>query len=315
MQDWRAIPSVPTAAFKELELTSIAPLDRSASFVSSGTTDRDRSRHFHSAASLALYEESLLPWFERHLLGDLGDLVDEQMLGPLDQMPMLFLTPDKEAAPNSSLVHMFDVIGRKLGARDSLFAGRLIEGRWTLDMDRTLFAIRKSMCANRPLMLLGTAFNFVHLLDHFSSHNMRYRLAHGSRVVETGGYKGQSREIPRDELCGMISRHLGVPRNCIVTEYGMCELGSQAYDGVARAQEARFFRFPPWTRAQVISPETGAEVAGGETGLLRIFDLANVYSVLAIQTEDLAVKREAGFELFGRAPRAQARGCSLFAAT
>ena len=71
------------------------------------------------------------------------------------------------------------------------------------------------------------------------------------------------------------------------------------------------YHFPPWCRAQVISPETGREVAEGETGLLRIFDLANVRSVLAIQTEDLAVKRGDAFELIGRATQAEPRGCSL----
>jgi hypothetical protein len=49
----------------------------------------------------------------------------------------------------------------------------------------------------------------------------------------------------------------------------------------------------------------------GEMGLLQVFDLANAFSVLAIQTEDLAVRRGAGFELIGRAEQAEARGCSL----
>ena len=71
---------------------------------------------------------------------------------------------------------------------------------------------------------------------------------------------------------------------------------------------------PPWCRALVISPETGREVADGETGLLRILDLANVRSVMAIQTEDLAVRCGKGFELIGRASQAEARGCSLLAA-
>ena len=52
---------------------------------------------------------------------------------------------------------------------------------------------------------------------------------------------------------------------------------------------------------QIISPETGREVADGETGLIRVFDLANVFSVMAIQTEDLGIRRGNGFELIGRA--------------
>jgi hypothetical protein len=317
---WEQIPAVPTVAFKELELTSLPANERTTVFFSSGTTQQQRSRHFHSAESLAIYEASLLPWFERHLLSDLDVLIEDQLIGALDKLPLLSLTPSRDASPSSSLVHMFDAVMREFGSRDSLFAGVVDgSGGWTLEMDRVLFAIRKSMCANRPLVLLGTAFNFVHLLDHFAANNMRYRLARGSRVLETGGYKGQSREVPKSELHTLITKHLGIPATHIVTEYGMSELTSQAYDRVVethtdstlRPPHAALFHFPPWARAQVISPETGEQVAEGETGLLRIFDLANVRSVLAIQTEDLAVRRGEGFELLGRASAAQPRGCSL----
>ncbi|HND52087.1 MAG TPA: YncE family protein, partial [Pirellulaceae bacterium] len=51
-----------------------------------------------------------------------------------------------------------------------------------------------------------------------------------------------------------------------------------------------------------------------QTGLLRVIDLANLRSVLAVQTEDLAIRRGRGFELLGRAPGAEPRGCSLAAA-
>jgi hypothetical protein len=76
----------------------------------------------------------------------------------------------------------------------------------------------------------------------------------------------------------------------------------------------RHFHFPPWARVQIISPETRREVADGETGLIRVFDLANVFSVMAIQTEDLGIRRSDGFELIGRATLAEPRGCSLMSA-
>ena len=72
------------------------------------------------------------------------------------------------------------------------------------------------------------------------------------------------------------------------------------------------FRFPPWARARIISPETGREAGEGETGMLRVLDLANVWSALAVQTEDLAARRGEGFELTGRA--AAADRARLFAA-
>jgi len=52
-------------------------------------------------------------------------------------------------------------------------------------------------------------------------------------------------------------------------------------------------------------------VPEGGTGIIRVFDLANVFSVAAIQTEDLGLRRGDGFELIGRAEKATPRGCSL----
>jgi len=45
--------------------------------------------------------------------------------------------------------------------------------------------------------------------------------------------------------------------------------------------------------------------------LLRIYDLANVDSVMAIQTEDVGRAWQDGIELIGRASGAELRGCSL----
>ena len=53
------------------------------------------------------------------------------------------------------------------------------------------------------------------------------------------------------------------------------------------------------------------EVEIGQAGLLQIVDLANVNSVLSLQTEDLARRHTDGFELLGRVELAESRGCSL----
>ena len=130
--------------------------------------------------------------------------------------------------------------------------------------------------------------------------------------METGGYKGRSRELPKQELHELISSRLGIPASTIICEYGMSELSSQAYDQTAdSATRPREFQFPPWARVRIVSPETGTEVGVGETGLVQVFDLANAFSVMALQTEDLAISRQEGFELLGRASAAEPRGCSL----
>jgi hypothetical protein len=311
---WSQIPCVPTGAFKEWELTCLHPEDRTHVFHSSGTTKQRPSRHFHNADSLALYEASLWPW------------LGENLNLPIADCRLVSLTPPVEQAPHSSLVHMFDFVRRKEGAGTEIFVGRVMEdGSWALDISTGLAALQAS--ATKPLLILGTAFSFVHLLDALSAANLRLQLPAGSRVLETGGYKGRSRALPKAELHQLIYERLGVPPEGIICEYGMSELSSQAYEVVAGggcqgtgdqsvpsrhpSPVARHFKFPPWARARVISPETGDEVGIGETGLLQVFDLANAFSVLAIQTEDLAVRRADGFELIGRSMAAEPRGCSL----
>jgi hypothetical protein len=269
-------------------------------FHSSGTTEQRPSRHFHSAESLAVYEASLWPWLE------------ENCRLPIADCRLLSLTPPPAQASHSSLVYMFDFARRKFGADEDTFFGRAGEdGAWTLNVEAAISALAEP--EDKPRLVLGTAFSFVHLLDAMGEKNLCVTLPAGSRVLETGGYKGRSRVLRREELHRLITERLGVPVENIICEYGMSELSSQAYDSDSLKSEP-IFRFPQWARARVVSPEHGGEVAAGETGLLQVFDLANVFSVMAIQTEDLAVRRGGGFELIGRAQLAESRGCSLMTA-
>jgi hypothetical protein len=79
------------------------------------------------------------------------------------------------------------------------------------------------------------------------------------------------------------------------------------------AENSGLFAFPPWVRRQVICVETGGPVGESKTGLLRVFDLANIWSVMAVQTEDLVVGHSGGFKVLGRAANSAPRGCSLMA--
>jgi hypothetical protein len=294
---WTQIPAVPTGLFKELELTPLAPGERTAVFYSSGTTEQKPGRHFHCADSLALYETSLWEWFQQNCGARSAEC------------GVVCLTPPPESVPNSSLVHMFETVRQKFAASKDVFTGKNVDGIWTLDFDATLARLNSLPVARHPPLILGTAFSFVHLLDFLAEKDLRLQLPENTRVMETGGYKNRSRSMPKAELHGLIEKFLGVPRENIICEYGMSELSSQAYAG-----SAGVFHFPPWARVHIISPETGREVADGETGLIRIFDLANVFSVAAVQTEDLGIRRGDGFELIGRAQLAEPRGCSLMTA-
>ena len=314
MRDYREIPAVVTSAFKELDLTVLPPPARTRVFLSSGTTEEKRSRNFHNADTIAVYELSLSRWFKRHVLPD------------RQYATFLSLIPKAGDAANSSLAHMVERVGLEFGEEiysaerfdpEAPLQNRVVylgymdkQGAWQAWHDE-VSSFTEVLSSRLPVVICGTAFSFVHLCDYLAGKKQFLEFPPGSRVFETGGYKGQSREVGKAELHEMIGRRLGIPERFIVSEYGMSELSSQAYDRVTGEDGGRAFRFPPWARWEIVSPEHGRPVGEGERGLVRIWDLANVGSVVAIQTEDLAIRREDGFVLAGRAAKAEARGCSL----
>ena len=301
LKSWHDLPALPISAFKQAPVTSVPDRQRAHAFYSSGTSSEQRSCHYHDDASLGVYESSLLAGFR------LG-------IPPLPaHARFLSLTPPRCIAPHSSLVHMLETVRGAFVESQSCFIGSVDpSGHWQVDMEKALVALTLCTREEIPVFLAGTAFNFVHLLDHLEATNERFRLAPTSRIMETGGYKGRSRALSRAELYGRIHEFLGLQQARIASEYGMCELSSQAYDNGEATPRA--FRFPHWARFRVVSPEDGRVLPEGVPGLLQVVDIANVRSVLAIQTEDLAVSTPEGFELLGRLPEAQARGCSLMTA-
>ncbi len=90
--------------------------------------------------------------------------------------------------------------------------------------------------------------------------------------METGGYKGRSRELPKPKLREMVSKYLGVAEADIVTEYGMSELSSQAYEqaGVFQIQTDM------GSRAGGFAGKPVRRRARAKRGCLQVFDLANI---------------------------------------
>lgn len=292
---WRGIPGLPSSAFKRMVVTSLAPDVAGCWFQTSGTTEWESGRHHFD--DFVLYEAALLPPFA-HFMG----------LGAEERMPMLFLTPTVEEAPHSSLSHMMDVVRRAFGTDASRHF--VSEGR--LDTDALFSTLREVESAGRPVMLLGTGFAFVHALDAMAECGAAFTLPVGCRIMETGGFKGRSRDIPRDSFYPALARAFGVPPECLINEYGMTELSSQFYDrsmvdGVATEWKAG----PPWACVLAVDPLTGAPVQDGRPGLLRIVDLANLASVAFVQTEDVGIVRGDLFRVFGRVGGASLRGCSV----
>ena len=292
--NWRDVPPVPVAAFRDVR---IAAVGAEAVFRTSGTTGGRARRGEHHVASLGLYRAAARGACRAALLAE------------TEAVRMAALLPSPGDAPDSSLSAMAAFVADEPEVRGAWWAFDAAKG---VRLDVVRDAVGDGAT---PVLLLATAFSLVHLLDAVGPSGLA--LPPGSRIMETGGFKGRSARVDRGVLYARARRRLGVPETCVVNEYGMTELLSQSYDGVAgRAPPLaeRAHRFPPWVRVQVLDPATLRPLSPGEPGVLAIFDLANAGSVCHVLTEDVGVlDSEGGFSLRGRAADAEARGCSLTA--
>ncbi len=306
LPSWRAIPAVPTEVFKSVDLCAFDPAEAAATFQTSGTTTGARGRlHLRRVDT---YAASLGPWLDAFLLPD--------GLRPR----VLALAPDRRDDPASSLSFMLQWAVDHRGSTGSRFLWQ--DGR--PDLAGTIAELRRCADAGTPVLLMGTARALEALLELGLAGGRRVPLPPGSRIMETGGLKGSDQQLEADALRAALAEALGLSEATVVSEYGMTELASQGYhpvlrtsfDRTARSRFAepssgRLFVFPPWCRVRAVDPDSLEVLPFGERGLLRFWDLANVDSVLAVQTADEGIVSPQGVRLFGRAVGASPRGCSL----
>ncbi len=293
---WVDVPAVPTRAFKEVRLVSGSPAPGALVFRTSGTTGGHGRRGEHHVIDPGLYRASLLPNFRAHLLPEGG------------RLPIVSLVPSPEEAPDSSLSFMVGAVMEAFGAPGSAC---WVDASGAVDLEGSSRALRRAEEGGEPVLLVGTAFAMVHWLDGLEAAGVRFGLPRGSRAMETGGFKGRAREIPREELYARVEDGTGIDRDRIVNEYGMTEMLSQFYEPVLLGLRERVHRPPPWVRTRVLDPVTLDPAPEGQEGILCHFDLANLGSVCPVLTEDVGVAAGVGFRVLGRHPGSEPRGCSL----
>ena len=294
LTSWADVPPVPVAAFKAVDLACGPPAEAEVVFRTSGTTRGSTRRGTHYVPDVSLYRASLLPTFRTYLLPDVG------------RLRFVSLIPSPDEAPHSSLSFMVGAAAEE-HATDLRW---VVDGEGAIDAAGLDAALTEARELDAPVLLLGTAFAFVHALEHEGPG--LGELPEGSRIMETGGFKGRAREIPKEELYARLVRRTGTPRHRIVNEYGMTELLSQLYEPVLEegAKGVGRHRPPPWLRARALDPVTLAPLPEGEEGLLAFFDLANAGSVCHVLTEDVGSVADGDVRLVGRVAGAEPRGCS-----
>lgn len=246
-------------------------LDICRQFRSSGTTSTNRSVSLYSSRGLANYKAASLETFFAVL----------RRVGIHDpfSMPGISLIPRTADWPDSSLAQMVEWISE------------FVPVTYASDSDDLPIP-------ERPVWIFGTAFHHILRID---SRKLGKSLHPDSIIFETGGTKGKSRSVTREELYDLCQKYYGCR---VVSEYGMCELASQAYDW------GEGYRFPYWVRFGVIKGYKDFSTRG--RGLLLIDDGARTDFSKPLRTEDVIhINNDGSFALLGRAETAPLKGCSL----
>jgi len=300
-------PALPTDVFRMARVSTYDAAEDVRVFRTSGTTSGARGAH--AFRDLALYDHAARTAADAALFPDLVGANARART-----MRLVMLAPHERDAPDSSLSYMLTRFAEWYGdPREDGVTWALRDG--VVEVDALTEALARATSSDEPVALLGTSFAFVFADDALGA--QRFSLPPGSRVMQTGGFKGRTRTLEPDAMRALLSARYGVPDAFAIAEYGMTELSSQLYEGTladalrGRSVAPRALRVPPWMRATPVDPETLAPVPHGEVGVLRLDDPANLDSVCAVQTSDLARRVDGGIVLLGRAPGAVPRGCSL----
>jgi Acyl-protein synthetase, LuxE len=297
------IPAVSNVAFKYAELAAegVAQSPDAAIFLTSGTTQGRERRGRHVVARSDIYRASAIAHLRTMLFPDAR------------RMAMLAMHPTADVMPESSLSAMISWSVEEFATGAHLAAAT----RDKVDVAGAIAFLGKCEVRREPVCIMGTTAAFAALFSALDSGGMKLRLASGSRMMDTGGAKGQAAPMPPSEVIARAGETLGIAPAMVINEYGMTELCSQLYDatsfncaGVSDVQ-ARFKIPPPWLRVTAVDPVTLRPMPDGEIGLLTFFDLANVGSVSAVMTEDLGAVERGRVRVIGRVTGGEVRGCAL----
>lgn len=289
--------ALPTDVFRHTRV-ALHPQDQDVRvFRTSGTTVGTRGQHHLS--DLSLYDAAAKSFAAHALFPDVTPIA------------LIILASDEQQAPDSSLSYMLSRFVQWFGDAASTFVFR----NGQLDVPALVSALDRACVSGTPVALLGTSFAFVQAEDSLGTR--RWKLPARSRLMQTGGFKGKSREVDAEVLRALLCERYGINDRALVSEYGMTELCSQMYESClvdarsGRPDAPRRLIAPGWVRVTAVDPETLAPVPHGEIGIARIDDVASLSGCCAIQTADRIRAIDDGFVLLGRMPGSVPRGCSL----
>ncbi len=270
------IPFLPIQFFKSHDVLSSSD-DIQVTFTSSGTTGMTTSNHL--VPDVSVYEQSYQNAFS-------------EFYGNIEDYAVLALLPSYLEREGSSLIYMVNDLIERSNNPNS--------GFYLHNYDELTAKLIELDTSGQNVLLIGVTYALLDLIE------LQKFTLNNTIVMETGGMKGQRKEMIREELHELLCDGFGV--NSIHSEYGMTELLSQAYslgNGI--------FECPNWMSVLIRDTEDALTyVDYGKTGGINVIDLANINSCSFIATQDLGKRHgNNSFEVLGRFDNSDIRGCNL----
>lgn len=270
------IPFLPIEFFKHHRIAS-SNWQSQKIFLSSGTTDNNRSSH----------DIQDLPFYH-----NLASSIFEEKYSKISNTVFLALLPSYLEQGQSSLVEMVSHFIKSSKNEHS--------GFYLNNHDQLIDKIKILKSKYKNIVVFGVTYALLDLVEKQSLDFSNITL------IETGGMKGRRQELSKKEVYQILTAKLNL--RDIHSEYGMTELLSQAYskkDGI----------FEPPISMKVLIRDLNdpfSYLAHGKSGGVNVIDLANIHSCAFIETKDIGLKiDEDNFKILGRFDNSDLRGCNL----
>jgi hypothetical protein len=294
---WSDIPAFPTDSFKS-ELVTSFPFDEAVmANLTSGTTAIVRGQIFRDEIG-------------RELVLDANRIMTGAYLFPDfakgQRCRVLILAPSPAMAPSMGMAVGMDETRKLFGTADS----RFLLSHSGIDVTALVEALAQSEQSGVPVAMIGSTSAFVFFFNACKKRGTSFHLPAGSRIGDGGGYRGRFGEVTQEDYLRLAYEVLGIPASHCVNVLGMAESSTGYFDDTLRravkcnVPGKRMRPNPPWVRTLAVSTGDLRPLPPGEVGLLRHYDVANLPTVLAVQTDNLGYTDETGnFQIVGRAQR------------
>jgi hypothetical protein len=298
MERLEDVPFLPVTLFKTHELSSVPESKVVKVLTSSGTTGQQPSRVFLDAETASV-QAAVLVKVAQHFLGK-------------DRLPMVIL--DHSGVVRDRRSH---------SARGAGILGMAQFGH------RPFYALHEDMSLNeeglcayldgaagRRVLLFGFTFMvWQYLVQALERSGRRLNLP-GGILVHSGGWKKlEEAAVDQRTFRERVQATTGVER--VINFYGMVE----QVGGVYFENPIHHLQAPIYSEVIIRDPITLVPVPDGEPGLVQVLScLPTSYPGHSLLTEDLGVIRGVDpegtgmggrcFDILGRVPKAELRGCS-----